>query len=88
MVSPPATLKARLTDLEEKGRGIFFYHDQTTDLPVRDITGQGKMEPHIEYGLKNERNDEHVVGAENYCYCCYQKAVRELIESDENTCFC
>ena len=87
MVPPPATLKPELTDLEEKDRGIFFYHDQSVDLPVRDITGKGKMEPHLEYGSENGRNDEHVVGAENYCYCCYQKAVRELVESDEKYLF-
>ena len=87
MVSPPPSIEAQLTNLEEKGRGIYFYHDNSVDLPVRDITDKGKMEPHIEYGSKNGLNDEYVVGAENYCYSCYQKAVKKLIESNEKYLF-
>lgn len=87
MVSPPSPVEAQLTDLKEKGRGIYFYHDSSADLPVRDITGKEKLEPHIEYGAKNNLNDGYIVGAENYCYSCYQTAVRKLIESDEKYLF-
>lgn len=87
MVEPPDTFNPQLSDLEEKGRGIFFFHDQTTDLPVRDITGRGKMEPYIEYGSKNGGNEAYVVGAENYCYPCYQAAVQQLVGSAEKYLF-
>lgn len=50
-----------LKDLKEKGRLQFFFHSPTSELPVRDVVGRGKTEPHLEKE------------AENYCSRCYQR---------------
>lgn len=69
------------------GRGIYFFHDSCTTLPVRDITGRKKDEPHIEYGLKQGENDGRIVGAENYCSRCYPAVIEKLDENDEDYLF-
>lgn len=87
MVSPPKQFEPKLNQLEKKGRGIFFYHDRNSELPVRDISDKGKKEPYIEYGWERNLNNGSIIGAENHCYPCYQQALRKLAESDEQYLF-
>lgn len=72
----------RVDDLTDRGRGQYFYHDKTSTLPIRDISGRGKTEPYIEYGHERGLNQEHVVGAENYCSECYQDYIQNFLTSD------
>lgn len=87
MVTLSQQFEAQLEDLEKKGRGIYFFHDGSTELPVRDISEQGKKEPYIEYGWERGLNGESVIAAENHCYDCYQPAIRKLAESSEQYLF-
>jgi hypothetical protein len=65
----------RITGLRPEGRLQFFYHCPQSSLPVRDVTGKRKMEPHIE---KN---------AENYCVECYQNNIQSFLKSREKYLF-
>lgn len=87
MVSPPQQFEAKLDGLETKGRGIYFYHDSNSELPVRNISGEGKKEPYIEYGWERDLNGGSIIGAENHCYPCYQKALQQLAASAEQYLF-
>ena len=58
------------TDLGEKGQVQFFFHAPESELPVRDIVGRGKTEPHIEEQ------------AENYYNECYQPNIRGFLKND------
>jgi hypothetical protein len=55
--------------LENTGRLHFFYHSPLCSLPVRDVTGRHKTEPHIEKC------------AENYCVQCLQQNIVGLLKS-------
>lgn len=55
------------SELGGKGQLQFFYHAAESELPVRDIPGRGKTEPHIEKR------------AENYCNECYQPNIRGFL---------
>lgn len=68
-------------------RAIYFFHDSTTTLPVRDMTTRDKLEPHIEFGHDRGLNDGVVIGAENFCNKCYQRAVQRLLRDDEEYLF-
>lgn len=74
-------------DLVSRGRSIYFFHDSETRLPVRDVTNRQKKEPHIEYGFERGLNDGYIIGAENFCYPCYQDAIKKMIENDEEYLF-
>ena len=65
----------RLTGLKCEGRLQFFYHCPKSALPIRDVIGKKKKEPHIE---KN---------AENYCIGCYQNNIRGFLKSREKYLF-
>jgi len=65
-VDPSSFIMKRL---EETGRLHFFYHSPLSSLPIRDVTGRHKSEPHIE---KN---------AENYCVKCLQENIVGLLKS-------
>ena len=72
--------KMNLKNLEEMGRIQFFFHSQSSKLPIRDILNEQKRghktEPHIE------------IGAENYICCCYQKNnIVPFLESREKYLF-
>jgi len=56
-------------DLGHAGQVQFFYHAPESKLPVRDIVGRGKTEPHIEEQ------------AENYCNECYQPNIRGFLKN-------
>lgn len=75
------------TDGVGQGRGIYFFHDSTARLPVRDVTNRTKKEPYIEYGYERGLNDECIIGAENHCYPCYPKAIKKIVENDEEYLF-
>ncbi|MDX1747727.1 MAG: hypothetical protein R3324_17470, partial [Halobacteriales archaeon] len=68
-------------------RAIYFFHEPTSTLPVRNMTSRHKLEPHIEYGADRGLNDESVIGAENFCNECYQHAVQRLLRNDEEYLF-
>lgn len=55
--------------LGKKGQVQFFYHAPESELPVRDIVGRDKTEPHIEEQ------------AENYCSKCYQPNIRGFLKN-------
>lgn len=57
--------------LGNKGQLQFFYHAPESELPVRDIVGRSKTEPHIEQQ------------AENYCNECYQNNIRGFLKNDD-----
>lgn len=57
--------------LGEKGQLQFFFHAPESELPVRDIVGRGKTEPHIEEQ------------AENYCNECYQPNICGLLKNND-----
>ena len=59
------------SNLGEKGQLQFFFHAPESELPVRDIIGRGKTEPHIEEQ------------AENYCNECYQPNIRGLLKNND-----
>lgn len=65
----------RLEPLSREGRLQFFYHCPQSALPVRDVVGKRKKEPHIE---KN---------AENYCVECYQNNIVGFLKSQEKYLF-
>lgn len=65
----------RLTDLQRAGRLQFFFHCAQSQLPIRDVVGRRKKEPHI------ERN------AENYCVQCYQNNIVGFLRSRETYLF-
>lgn len=69
------------------GRGIYFFHDRTMKLPVRDISDREKNEPYIEYGLEQGLNEGLVIGAENYCNHCYPAAIEQLDKNGEEYLF-
>lgn len=61
----------RLKGLDETGRLHFFFHCPHSYLPIRDVVGQKKREPHIEKK------------AENYCVKCYQPNIVGFLKSSE-----
>lgn len=65
----------RLTSLKPEGRLQFFFHCPQSPLPIRDVVGMRKSEPHIE---KN---------AENYCVECYQNNIVGFLRSREKYLF-
>jgi hypothetical protein len=65
----------RVTGLNPAGRLQFFYHCPQSALPIRDVIGKKKKEPHIE---KN---------AENYCVECYQNNIQSFLKSPEKYLF-
>jgi hypothetical protein len=65
----------RVTGLQPTGRLQFFFHCPHSALPIRDVIGNKKTEPHIE---KN---------AENYCRECYQNNIRGFLKSREKYLF-
>ena len=65
----------RVTGLNREGRLQFFYHCPQSGLPIRDVIGRRKREPHIE---KN---------AENYCVECYQNNIVGFLKSREKYLF-
>jgi hypothetical protein len=65
----------RTTGLERSGRLQFFYHCPQSALPVRDVIGKKKTEPHIEQN------------AENYHVECYQNNIRGFLKSREKYLF-
>lgn len=69
--SPITSTKFEPSHLGNKGQLQFFYHASESELPVRDIVGRNKTEPHIE---------EH---AENYCNNCYQNNIRGFLKNDD-----
>src|ERR1700675_4406211 len=73
----PTTLEQefRVTGLNPAGRLQFFYHCPQSALPIRDVIGKKKKEPHIE---KN---------AENYCVECYQNNIQSFLKSPEKYLF-
>lgn len=76
-----------VTDTVGRGRSIYFFHDSKTRLPVRDVSNRQKKEPHIEYGFERGLNEECIIGAENFCYTCYQDAIKKIIENNEEYLF-
>ncbi len=64
-----------LRDLEERGRLQFFFHSRSSKLPVRDVDGKQKNEPHLEKQ------------AENYCTTCYQANILGFLKSKEKYLF-
>lgn len=56
--------------LGSAGRIQFFFHTKDELLPIRDIPGRDKTEPHIEES------------AENYCNPCYQRNIRGFLNTD------
>lgn len=76
------------SDARPEGRVIRFIHAGTNELPLRDIPGQNKTEPYLEYGQENGLNENgRIVAAENYCAECYQKAVQKVVNQDEDFLF-
>jgi len=76
------------TGSQGRGRAIYFFHEPSTDLPVRAMNDtRHKDEPYIEYGYEEGCNDGRVVGAENFCSACYQSAIRKVSENDEEFLF-
>lgn len=76
------------SDARPEGRVIRFIHAGLDDLPLRDIPGQGKTEPYLEYGYEEGKNDDNrIVAAENYCAECYQKAVQKVVNRNEDYLF-
>lgn len=76
------------SDARPEGRVIRFIHAGTDELPLRDIPGQNKTEPYLEYGHENGLNENgRIVAAENYCAECYQKAVQKVVNQDEDYLF-
>lgn len=76
------------SDARPVGRVIRFIHAGTNELPLRDIPGQNKTEPYLEYGLEHGCNEnERIVAAENYCAKCYQNAVQKVVNQDEDFLF-
>jgi hypothetical protein len=67
--------KFRVTSLKPEGRLQFFYHCPHSALPIRDVIGKKKQEPHIEQN------------AENYCRECYQNNIRGFLKSREKYLF-
>ena len=65
----------RVTGLKPEGRLQFFYHCPQSTLPIRDVVGKRKKEPHIE---KN---------AENYCKKCNQNNIVGFLKSREKYLF-
>jgi hypothetical protein len=63
------------TKLKREGRLQFFFHCRQSSLPIRDVVGRKKKEPHIE---KN---------AENYCKKCYQNNIIGFLKSREKYLF-
>ncbi len=61
--------KFQMTNLIRKGRLQFFFHCPQSTLPIRDVIGKNKTEPHIE---KN---------AENFCVECYQNNIVGFLRS-------
>lgn len=64
-----------LKHLKKKGRLQLFYHSPTSELPVRDIEGKDKTEPHLEKR------------AENYCRRCYQPNIVGFLKRKEKYLF-
>lgn len=64
-----------MSNLKKVGRLQFFFHCPQSRLPIRDVVGRRKKEPHIE---KN---------AENYCVECYQGNVVGFLKSREEYLF-
>ncbi len=54
-----------------RGRLQFFFHSPSSRLPVRDVLGKGKTEPHFEKQ------------AENYCAKCYQRNIQGFLNHAE-----
>lgn len=69
--APITSTEFDVSRLGHKGQLQFFYHAPESELPVRDIVGKNKTEPHIE-----ER-------AENYCAKCYQNNIRGLLKNND-----
>lgn len=57
-------------NLGDKRQLQFFFHSPDSPLPVRDIVGKSKTEPHLEKR------------AENYCNECYQRNIRGFLNDD------
>lgn len=73
-LASPEIQETRVVDSAElgsEGQLQFFFHSSESELPVRDIVGRGKMEPHIEKR------------AENYCNECYQQNIRTFARDDD-----
>jgi len=76
------------SDARPVGRIIRFIHAGTNKMPLRDIPGQNKTEPYLEYGIEDGGNDNgRIVAAENYCAKCYQNAVQKVVNQDEDFLF-
>lgn len=65
----------QMTNLKRKGRLQFFFHCPKSLLPIRDVVGRKKKEPHIEEN------------AENYCKKCYQNNIIGFLKSREKYLF-
>lgn len=69
--APVNTAEFEASQVGNKGQLQFFYHASESELPIRDIVGRNKTEPHIE-----ER-------AENFCNKCYQNNIRGFLTNDD-----
>lgn len=72
--------------MKRNAKAVRFIHAGSTELPVRDINANYKddpaIEPYIEYGWERNLNDNRIIGAENYCSCCYQPNVKQVVDKD------
>lgn len=83
----PEPEEVMLTGLEAKGRTQFFHHHPDYELPVRDFTYRRKTEPYIEYGYEQGRNDNRIIGAENFCNKCVPHAICSFLTAPEKFLF-
>lgn len=67
------------------GRNIYFYHNPSTKLPIRNT--DKKNEPYIEYGYEKGENGDGIIGAENYCDECYPDVINQIDKKNEKYLF-